>query len=1069
MYTLEKHLLSISNENQQVELLNSIWKLNKKFVPNAQNAISINFPHYSLHDNSHSETIIKNIESLLGEERIKQLSPTDTWLILMSAFTHDLGMVVFYSTLEQNWKEKEFQAYLNDISILSNDKDLQESAILLLDISSNTKSENDYNSNLPLKIRKSVTLIIADYYRKNHHLRSKNILLGKDKEFYDLMNGFNLTGIPNRFSVVLSDIAFAHGIDFYQVIDNLEYISDGYSSDKMHPRFIACLLRIGDLLDVDDKRFNLFQSKVIDENLPETSDNHYQKHSSIKHLLISPKSIEITADCSDDRVYRVARDWFDWLQKEVEDQSKEWSYIAPIELIGIAPTISRGKLKVLFQGSESKRDFMNLRFSISNEKVFEIFEGSAIYQNAEFVFFRELIQNAFDASKIEIWRLVQSGVYDFLIKKHLGMESNTTHQDVINSILFPGDLPNEIWDNFPIELNIDWLDDNKQYVVIKVKDNGTGISDSDLIRMTNKVGQSRSKDKSFQDIKQTMPYWLKPTGAFGIGLQSLFLVTNKFTVRTKTDSEPSKEIIFHSAKNGEYCKVTSSNPPMSRGTEISFTLSKSNFSELFPKSFNNAIVEQFDTFSDKYGEVYFYKIIEFLLQEFKQVNVLEIIISNEKIKKTNSNLDRDHFKSLYNSDKIRTDLYQVTLYRPHLSFHRYSFIVDERIAVGSNFRIAFLDSFTNNKRHPHPGQYYQDQYLVRDIKVDVEFPHYYKLTYCNIMWNLQSPESDKILTISRDGFIRKKQREIDNDFLNNILPKTLSEIINLFESNCKTFDEIIAFQYFHLELTAKMAKIPINSKAEIYGLAVLPEEICTNLDKSPVKLFEFIHSKSILFTHKYKSLLPDTIEKTKDAFGNFHAIENFIADLVLWDNFYFDSYMLLNNFYLKDYKIFKTEEALYSVMIFEENLQKGLPVLCNELSEQEILKGLLENFSDGKRRTSMYPIEKYFKYLSVENSFDEFTPNFRLKPITHYIISPFRNRKEYDDLKLLLFKPDNQKMSDDEVRSFVKNSHLKTLIPENLQDFILKNSLNGNEITNEKILNAYLDLVVDLLNLEIKS
>jgi hypothetical protein len=101
MYSLEQHLQTQGQNSPQFAVLYSIWTLNKKFLPNAQNAISFNFPHYSLHETSHSESIIKNIELFLGEERIKKLSPTDTWLILMSAYTHDLGMVVFNEVLEK--------------------------------------------------------------------------------------------------------------------------------------------------------------------------------------------------------------------------------------------------------------------------------------------------------------------------------------------------------------------------------------------------------------------------------------------------------------------------------------------------------------------------------------------------------------------------------------------------------------------------------------------------------------------------------------------------------------------------------------------------------------------------------------------------------------------------------------------------------------------------------------------------------------------------------------------------------------------------------------------------------
>lgn len=139
MYTLIKHLEEYSKTNPEYSILDSIWKLNQKQISQAQSTITFNFPHYSLHERSHSDTIIRNIESFLGEERIKKLSPTDTWLLLMASYTHDLGMIVFQSALEKHWIEQNFQEYLETLT-QSRDNDLNKAAKLLLEI------ENGFSS-----------------------------------------------------------------------------------------------------------------------------------------------------------------------------------------------------------------------------------------------------------------------------------------------------------------------------------------------------------------------------------------------------------------------------------------------------------------------------------------------------------------------------------------------------------------------------------------------------------------------------------------------------------------------------------------------------------------------------------------------------------------------------------------------------------------------------------------------------------------------------------------------------------------------------------------------------------
>lgn len=58
------------------------WEFDKKNIPMALKAVSSVFPHYSLHDETHSISILNNIVKILGRETILLLSCTDLWLIL---------------------------------------------------------------------------------------------------------------------------------------------------------------------------------------------------------------------------------------------------------------------------------------------------------------------------------------------------------------------------------------------------------------------------------------------------------------------------------------------------------------------------------------------------------------------------------------------------------------------------------------------------------------------------------------------------------------------------------------------------------------------------------------------------------------------------------------------------------------------------------------------------------------------------------------------------------------------------------------------------------------------------
>lgn len=66
MYTIEKHLEKLSLTDDNCKIIYSIWNLNKKSLKSALSTVHLTFPHYSLHDYTHADTIIKNIELFLG-------------------------------------------------------------------------------------------------------------------------------------------------------------------------------------------------------------------------------------------------------------------------------------------------------------------------------------------------------------------------------------------------------------------------------------------------------------------------------------------------------------------------------------------------------------------------------------------------------------------------------------------------------------------------------------------------------------------------------------------------------------------------------------------------------------------------------------------------------------------------------------------------------------------------------------------------------------------------------------------------------------------------------------------
>ena len=69
-----------------------------------------------------------------------------------------------------------------------------------------------------------------------------------------------------------------------------------------------------------------------------------------------------------------------------------------------------------------------------------------------------------------------------------------------------------------------------------------------------------------------MPAWLRPTGAFGLGLQSVFRLTDTLLCETLPEKEEPKKIIFRSQNKGGRisCQELMDNGSCRPGTAFSF-------------------------------------------------------------------------------------------------------------------------------------------------------------------------------------------------------------------------------------------------------------------------------------------------------------------------------------------------------------------------------------------------------------------------------------------------------------------------------------------------------------------
>lgn len=394
-------------------------------------------------------------------------------------------------------------------------------------------------------MHRSVRLINAAYFRSRHAKlpRSYIDLLGATLKM-DL--GHNHMVQP-RLLKLLGRICELHTLQVCNVLE-LPYQVDGFGADYAHPRFIAMLLRLGDLLDIDNGRFNTV-AELTSGNLPESSVPHLEKHGATIHLLVTPKEIEFGSDCPNQKVYLETRNFVTWLEEEIDFLTKYWMEIAPEAIGGYSPRFRQANL--LISRIPDVQGMAGLHFEISQSKAFQIIEGANIYEN-KFVFIREIIQNAMDASEIQLWRDLNNGMYAAWLPS-----------DCLDD-LQPYDIDEKIYASYAIRVSLVTLPNRETQ--IEITDCGTGISVESFKRICN-VGVSNGGSEQLTKEIQSMPKWFRPTAGFGIGLQSIFLLADQFEVDTSTGTE-SFHAVFYSQRAGGHLQLQHMKECRTRGTTI---------------------------------------------------------------------------------------------------------------------------------------------------------------------------------------------------------------------------------------------------------------------------------------------------------------------------------------------------------------------------------------------------------------------------------------------------------------------------------------------------------------------
>lgn len=399
-------------------------------------------PDYTLHNINHVVNVLEIINDIIPNN--VNLNCSELTILIYAVALHDIGMLVNRDDATQLKGTEEYRHLLAEF-----DKDTPEEDIL------------------------------SELIRRTHVGRScKYIDMFKENmQLYHL--DFEIDGID--FCKHLKNIILAHGLSVSE-LDDANYPTNALiGRERVNVKYLALLLRLGDILDFDKSRTPLFLLEHRKVRNPK-SISEWEKHLSINGLSITNSQIEFQAECHSAEIHRCVLDfllYIEYERKETMECIRKMN--TPNHYLELNDNII---YKVDSDGSYIYED---LDISFDYKKVLSILMGTELYSSAE-IFLRELLQNSYDACFVRKELLNKSG--DMTYIPHINI-----HFDSRNKIL-------------------------------SVEDNGIGMDMSSIRNYVTKIGSSYYKSKEFQS--ELIEY--SPISNFGIGILSCFMVSNSIHI-----------------------------------------------------------------------------------------------------------------------------------------------------------------------------------------------------------------------------------------------------------------------------------------------------------------------------------------------------------------------------------------------------------------------------------------------------------------------------------------------------------------------------------------------------------
>lgn len=557
---IEKYLRQLLDvDKEKYDVYYQIWREVTNII-GASNfhlkQITAQLHNYDIHDDTHSNRVLSNIELLLSDIGINNLTFYESILLYSCVFIHDAAMALPQWEYEMlaavegieecfdnrqkilirndfkpvqklanvtyfiNKNKQKIYGSFDDVSKFIFSPATEED--LVIDLAERTCDYEQFRNGYAEQLKATLNstpefinyseLLRSEYIRTTHHIRVETYILNLKKRLADKIGPAS----AERFVTDLSLICRSHGEDF-KFVQKLENKSLIWKDDYANIQYISILLRLGDIIHFSSDRapLSLFSEKKITDS---TSLKHWTaKFQDLRYVIETrngKRAIVFSAFCINPEIYYFIHDYIDWIDHELNNY---YSFIHNLEFINYDNT---DKYKIPLELAVDRENVLpnkdvfipekNLKFTLEQSKILSLLMGVQLYKD-KYLCLRELYQNAMDACRCMLAQNKTQGISErFEIEFGLG-------ESVINGL-------------------------TQKYIYCL--DNGIGMTKEIVKNYLLKIGNSYYNSSDFMRKNTNWANGVIPTSQFGIGILSCFMIANRLEITTKYHDSRSDAFSF---------------------------------------------------------------------------------------------------------------------------------------------------------------------------------------------------------------------------------------------------------------------------------------------------------------------------------------------------------------------------------------------------------------------------------------------------------------------------------------------------------------------------------------------